>query len=390
MNKLSNYIRLTIGYENSDKPEYLVVVTKKKSKYFLVNEVIYSFLKQFEVPCNLSTVLLNYSKALKIQGEGDLKTLKNQLQLFFDELKKRKWIVKENAFEPLFKLETQFKIDDVISNYKIKSIIANKKETDLYLVENRNTKLLFVLKLLNSCKFYEEQSFQKAKNHLEKEYNFLTKFNTSNISKAFKLDYYEKQPFIVLEYIKGVSLNRFIDETTLKSQEKFRLVLKLLKGFSTIHQADVYHGDIHLSNVLVKQNHHVKIIDFGYANHVNNRNEKDNRNGGVYAYIPPERALRSLDQRFTKVAQFQSEVYQIGLLLYFIYVRDMPFSAETWKTMVDEKKTFDIKTIQPFLKRRMPKKVRSFIVKSLEREPKNRFENAKQMYKEWQKIKPNS
>jgi len=72
--------------------------------------------------------------------------------------------------------------------------------------------------------------------------------------------------------------------------------------------------------------------------------------------------------------------------MYYVFVRQLPFKAETWKTMVDEKKAFDINKHVPFLKRRMPKQVKLVIAKSLEQDPSDRFESAMTMLAAWKKV----
>ena len=386
MHRLSNYIELNSDLNENNEFEYFVFVTKSKSKLFLINETIFSFLKHFEIPNSLESIINYYVNDLKIKSEKDLTATENQLTSFFNELVKRKWIVKESKIEPPIVFETQLTSNDDILQYNIISVFANNKKTDVYLVKHKTSNKIVVLKLLNREKFKNEQSFTKVKKHFEGEYNYLTKFNSIYINKTYGIQYFKNQPVIVLEYIKGASLYKFIKHNTLKSQDKLNIVLKILKGFSIIHKANLYHGDIHLSNVLIKQNLIPKIIDFGYSNDVNNKNEQDVRNGGVYAFIPPERALRSIDHRFTKVSQFQSEVYQIGLLIYYVFVKELPFKSETWKTMVDEKKVFDIKTHEPFIKRRMPNAVRKIILKSLENNPENRHKDAQTLLLDWQKL----
>lgn len=385
MYRLSNYIELIKDYipENNEL-EYNVVQTRKKSKIFLINEVIFNFLKHFELPTTFNSVLAIYAKQLNLNSEKDLNQLKGQLQSFFNKVKGKKWIVKEVDLEPKIDFSAQLKVNDDISKYAVKEVIANKKITDLYLVKRKYDAKLFVIKLLNRSKFNDSKSFDSFKNHFISEYGFLAKFNSHYINKTYGIEQYKNQPFIVLEYINGVSLHEFIKKNTISANDKLALIFKILKGFSIIHKANVFHGDIHLSNIIIKKGNAPKIIDFGYANSYNS--EQKIRNGGVYAFIPPERALRSIEHRFTKVSQYQSEVYQIGLLIYYIYMKKLPFESETWKRMVDEKKAFNIKTFQPFLDRRMPNKVRRFTIKCLETHPENRFDNAQQMHNEWKKI----
>ena len=361
MHKLSNYIELFTEPDKDMVLEYYVMITKSKSRLYLINEGIFNFLQQFEVPNNLEQVTTAYVKSFKINSEQSLKKLESQLLVFFQDLVNRKWIVHEDTFEAL---------------------------TDVYLVNGENSKK-YVVKLLNRGKFKDDKSFAKYSDFLDAENKFLKTFKSIYINKSLGYRTFKRQPFMILEYINGISLQKYVEKNVLVNKEKHKLVLKILRSFSIIHSANVYHGDIHFSNILVKKGQHIKVIDFGYANNavsIHNTINKKPRNGGVYTFIPPERAKPSIFNRFSAVTQFQSEVYQIGLLIYFIYVRRLPFQSETWKTMVAEKQAFNLEEHKPFLNRRMPKAVRDFIIKSMDTDPEKRFANASTMLKAWQKI----
>lgn len=386
MYKLSENINLSKEKDKNNELEYYAILTKKSVKYFLINQLIFDFLNAFKKPISFDEVLLQY--ASKINSTEKKEELEIKLRTFFDDLVNRHWLVPEDKIEVVPNFDTIFNKNDEFLNYKVKKVLANNKRTDVYLVQNKETNKLAVIKLLSSTKVSDKQRYEFYSIQFEIEYNFLTKFNSIYINKALDYSNYQNQVFMVLKYENGKSINRFVELHDLSSKEKIRLVSKILKAFSLIHEANVFHGDIHFSNVMVNRNKQPRIIDFGYSNEFEDvqNASKDIRNGGVYSFIPPERAIRSIDHRFTAVQQFQSEVYQISLILYFIFVKKLPFQAITWKTMVDEKRTFNIETFQPFLKRRMPLLIRDFIIKGLQKEPENRFENAQDMLKHWKTI----
>jgi serine/threonine-protein kinase len=386
MYKLSGYIKLSKEKKKNKEIHYYVIMTRKSVRHFLINQFIFDFLAAFKKPTTFDKVLNEYMS--KITKKDDLKELEAQLRAFYDDMRKRNWIVTEDTVVIESNVETLFNKNDEFLHYKVKKVLANNKRTDVYLVLDKLTNKQVVIKLLNRLKVSSDKRYHKYLNEFEIEYNFLTKFNSIYINKALDFSFYNEQALIVLKYERGKSVNRFVDDHFLNSKDKAKLVLKILKAFSLVHDAGVFHGDIHFSNIMVNRNKQPRIIDFGYSNAVEEvKNESKNvRNGGVYSFIPPERAIRSLDRRFSAVQQFQSEVYQISLVLYYIYMKKLPFKAITWKTMVDEKQAFNIETYHPFLKRRMPVLIRNFIIKGLQKEPENRFETAQDMHSNWKKI----
>lgn len=389
MYKLSSYIELNSEKNKNQELEYFAIISTRRTNVFLINETIFHFLKYFELPNSLSDIHELYKKAYNIESVEEEKLLANQLNSFFKDLTERKWIIPEDKTEKLVELDTLFQKKDTFLNYKVLSILGNNKITDVYLVRDLKTNQKSVIKLLNKAKFKDEKSFNKYLFHFKEEYNFLIKFNSIYINKTLGFKSYKKQPYIKLKQVQGISVSKYVKNNKLSTPQKMALVLKMLKGFALIHTKNVYHGDIHFSNILVKKNGVPVIIDFGYSNKVELITETEKgkvRNGGVYAFIPPERALRSLDRRFSKVTQFQAEVYQIGLIIYYIFTKNLPFKADTWKTMVDEKQNLNLSENDVFLKRRMPNIVKQFITKSLELNPENRFESAIKMHSNWKDI----
>ena len=388
MYKLSNYIEL-ISELNKDKVlKHYVVLRNRSSKSFLVNHEIVVFLNNFSEPTTFENVFKQYSKTNISASENQLNKFEARLGAFYEDLLKRKWIVPEDKIEEPVNYDTLFNKGDHFLNYRIQKVLANKKRTDVYLVVDKESKKQFVIKLLNRNKFDDLKRYKRYLENFETEYNFLNKFNSIYINKAFEFKKYKTHNFMLLKYEKGKSISKYVRAHFLTTKEKIKITSKILKAFAIIHDTNVYHGDIHFSNIMINKNQQPRIIDFGYSNevlHVQDDNKKV-RNGVVYAFIPPERTIRSLDHRFSAINQYQSEVYQITLIIYYIFVKKMPFQAETWKVMVDEKNDFNIKTYLPFLSRRMPLLVRNFILKGLEKEPESRFHNAQDMFKQWQTV----
>lgn len=369
-------------------PQYYVIVSKRGEKEYIINEVIYTFMSHFIEPNSLQNVIDTYIKLTKAKKE-QISLITEQLSTFFNQITSRHWII--NLEKPISErnFEPYFSFNDTIGPYKVIKLIANNETTEVYLAKRNNIRKRFVIKVLNSKKFTAKDRFEKYRKFFKNEYKYLNTFHSIYINKG--LDYVDESDFsyMVLEHINGKSIFRYIRHNKPTSIERIELVLKMLKGFAIIHKNDLYHGDIHLGNVLITPKKQVKVIDFGYSNPVvvnNDEPDKKPRNGGAHAFIPPERTLRSIKRKFSAVELFQSEVYQIGLIIYYIFVNELPFKANTWKTMVDEKQSFDIETFEPFQKRKMPKAVRQIISKSLQNSPELRYKDAQHVLNEWKKL----
>lgn len=387
MYKLGDHIELIVESLPDNSNEYIVAVYKNKYKDFVVNKTIFDFLLHFKEPNTLESVAQLYLDLTQAKDKQHTEVV-NQLKTFFNGLVNKGWIVDEHSMGEVVSYHTFYKKGDRLDEYVILKVLADNELTDVYLTKTADSKKKYVIKFLNPQKFRHQKRYRKYSGYIRNEFDFLKTFNSNYINKGVKFKSDPDRTYMVLQYINGQSLYRYVKKNRLTTTDKKKLVTKILRGFSLIHKNAIYHGDIHLSNVLITPKGQIKIIDFGYSNPTQETDTEEQklRNGGVHAFIPPERALRSIDRKFNAIEQFQSEVYQIGLLVYYIFVKKLPFESETWKTMVDEKSTFDIRTHEPLLKRRMPKQIREFIFRSLESAPKDRYENATSMLQAWLQI----
>ena len=387
MYKLANNVELIQESLDNGSNEYIVAIYTNNYKDYVVNKITFDFMQHFKEQTTLETVINHYVGLTKATA-GQVEIVENQITTFLKNTISKGWIVNEQEEIVNTVHMTLYEKGDYIDDYKILKVLSNNDLTDVYLAKLVDNRKRFVIKYLNPDKFKNKDRYTRYKNYFLNEFKFLDSFNSIYINKGVEFIDNPIGCYMVLQYINGKSIKRYIKQNWLPTKEKITLVTKILTGFSLIHESSIYHGDIHLSNVLVTPKRQIKIIDFGYSNFAVNIETAHHkrRNGGVHTFIPPERALRSISRKFSAVEQYQSEVYQIGLIIYYIFVKELPFESETWKAMVDEKKGFNINVHQPFLNRRMPLKVRRIIAKSLENDPSFRYKNANAMLSDWKKL----
>lgn len=159
--------------------------------------------------------------------------------------------------------------------------------------------------------------------------------NIPGICQAFELqDDEEKDAYIRLEYIAGQPLGRFLKQQEhLGLEASLSLMRRIVKAFAGLHACQVIHGDIHPSNILVNEDQTIKVIDLGLSlPQVSEPNELI-RFGGVIYYMPPERINISSTNKFSRKPDFYSDVYQIGLILYYVLYRQEPFEGFIWEEL---------------------------------------------------------
>ena len=71
--------------------------------------------------------------------------------------------------------------------------------------------------------------------------------------------------FIAMEMVEGRTLRRLIDDGGLTIRHAVRLATEIAEGLAAAHGAHIAHRDLKPDNVVVGDDGHVKILDFGLA-----------------------------------------------------------------------------------------------------------------------------
>jgi hypothetical protein len=131
-------------------------------------------------------------------------------------------------------------------------------------------------------------------------------------------------PYIVMEYVPGGDLKGLIDKAgKLSGAELARLGDEVCAGLAHAHERGVIHRDIKPHNILLDENGHAKVSDFGIARALDATHAT--RTGaylGTALYSSPEQ-LRG------KKATPKSDIYSLGATLYQAAVGEPPFTGDT-------------------------------------------------------------
>ena len=116
-------------------------------------------------------------------------------------------------------------------------------------------------------------------------------------------------PFLVMEYIDGVPITRYVNEHHLDVRQRLALLLTVLRAVDAAHRSLVVHRDLKPSNIMVDAEGRVKLIDFGIAKLL--EDDVDQATVGVYTpdYAAPEQVT---GQPITTA----TDVYSLGVVMH--------------------------------------------------------------------------
>lgn len=136
------------------------------------------------------------------------------------------------------------------------------------------------------------------------------------------------RPYLVIEYVEGVPIDRYCDEHRLPVRERLQLFLAVAEAVQHAHRNLVIHRDLKPSNILVDRRGRVKLLDFGIAtlldedggNTVGPRTRPDRR------WMTPEYAA---PEQITDRPRTGSDIYQLGVVLYELMSGRHPLEDDT-------------------------------------------------------------
>jgi serine/threonine-protein kinase len=136
-------------------------------------------------------------------------------------------------------------------------------------------------------------------------------------------------PYIVMEFVAGQSLDKVLlgsDNNRLPPEVALQVTLELAEALDCAHGQGVVHRDLKPANILVTEDGHVKIADFGVAK-LNLANQTSaGRVFGTPAYMSPE-------QLGGQAVDGRSDLFSLGVVLYTVLTGYRPFQGNSALTV---------------------------------------------------------
>ena len=174
-------------------------------------------------------------------------------------------------------------------------------------------------------------------------------------------------PYIVLEYVDGEALNRILArERKLSLERALQLTEEIAAALNYAHEQGVTHRDIKPGNILITQDGHPKIADFGIAKLNLAHLTIPGRLMGTPAYMAPEQLSGS-------AADGRSDLFSLGVILYAMVTGHSPFQGDSATTVC-----FKVANREPLpasaLDLNLPRELDAVITRAMAKDPKRRYQ----------------
>jgi serine/threonine-protein kinase len=129
--------------------------------------------------------------------------------------------------------------------------------------------------------------------------------------------------YMVMPYIKGISLQERLERGRISKKERERWITQIAEALTFAHSKGIIHRDVKPSNVMVDKSGNALLTDFGLAREVEGSNTlTGSMLLGTPAYMAPEQGRGDL-------VDARSDQYSFGVILYQLVTGRLPFEADS-------------------------------------------------------------
>ena len=258
-------------------------------------------------------------------------------------------------------------IDDNLDKYEIVSVIGSGATSVVYFAYDTFTERPVAIKAFKPEVLSDPMYGQTYKKMIANEASLAGRLNHPHIVGIYDAVAGKDKCYIVMEYIKGETLEKYCQPEHLLPVEKVvEIIFKCALALDYASRNGVIHRDIKPANIMICEDGTVKIADFGAALLL--KSEQTTVSGiGSPAYMSPEQIM---DAPLTQ----QTDIYSLGVVMYKMLTGRLPFEAESshglaHKILNDEPAS--IRAHRPALSLRLSRLVAKAMRKSLE----DRYDN---------------
>ncbi|HEX4351317.1 MAG TPA: serine/threonine-protein kinase, partial [Polyangiales bacterium] len=242
--------------------------------------------------------------------------------------------------------------------------------------------------------FKKRVAIKRVLPHLAQNNNFTQMFldearlsarlSHANIVSVFDISARDDTYFLIMEFVDGANLKKILDALHKRGQrfplgEGIYVCAEACRGLSYAHELHdengrplgIVHRDISPPNIMLTKRGEVKVADFGLAKAGTQLSQTDpGVVKGKFSYLSPEAALgRTVDAR--------ADIFSLGIVLWEMLAGRRLFLGETDYATVKLIQQANIPRLAP-LNNQVDEAFEEILLKSLTREPDDRYQTAQQ------------
>ena len=217
---------------------------------------------------------------------------------------------------------------------------------------------------------------EDAVKRFNREAKAVTSLSHPNIVSIYDVENEGEFYYLILEYVKGMTLKDYMIKNPLIPIETIVHIAKqIASGLSHAHQNGIIHRDIKPQNILMNDNLTCKITDFGIARAYGDTTlTQTNQMLGTVYYLSPEQARGN-------VATAQSDIYSLGILIFEMITGQIPFKGESAVAIALKHLQEELPDIDKY-RENVPQSVKNIVLKATMKNPNERYISSKELFED--------
>jgi len=205
-----------------------------------------------------------------------------------------------------------------------------------------------------------------AMERFEREAQAAAALNHPSIVTIYEIGEDQGRHYIAMEYVEGMSLREMIAAGPLPVAQVLDIARQLTEGLQKAHERGIIHRDIKPENILITDDGHAKLLDFGIAKLKGVENlTRESMTVGTVRYMAPEQIKgEGVDHR--------ADVWALGVMMYEMLTAHSPFKGEYDSTLMYSILSDTPEPLATY-RRDVAPELEELLATTLEKEPKARM-----------------
>ncbi|HEX5886381.1 MAG TPA: protein kinase, partial [Pyrinomonadaceae bacterium] len=323
---------------------------------------------------------------LEQQSEGD-EGLKDEVLSLLASADRQDSFMEDSAVPlalEVLRSERMGLVGQTIGRYRIVDVLGHGGMGEVYLAHDPSLNRKVALKLLPAT---------ITDNHLrvlrfQQEARAASAIAHPNVAHIYEIGEANGLHYITMEYVKGATLRELLKTKALDEAKVLEITKQVCIALAAAHKAGVIHRDIKPENVVVTDDGHVKVLDFGLAKLIEGVRDEPAFHGTVTVNTQPEMLMgtsqyMSPEQIRRQAIDCRTDLWSLGVVLFELVLHRRPFSGETTSEVM-----VAILEHQPdsSVSDRLSPELSSVLLKSLRKDPDARYQSAEELLHDLRQI----
>ncbi len=251
-----------------------------------------------------------------------------------------------------------------IGRYEIESELTQGGMGVIILAKDPYIQRQVVVKVL----MYSRTLDEVYRDFFQREAEVIAALEHPCIVPIYDFGWHGQQPYIVMRYMAGGSLQDRLNKGELKLSEMAHILKRVAEALDAAHAKSIIHRDIKPSNILFDSTGESFLSDFGIATSQAITDDDGEWLVGTPAYMSPEQAQgKKVDGR--------SDVYALGVTLYRLLTGQLPFSSDSATSLINAHVDQPIPDIRS-VKANIPSVWQEVVARAMAKDPQDRYASA--------------